>query len=122
MRSFGRTIGCLFLVALAVPEPPRRTTGSPSRSRRSPSGTASICSSAAAGNIGLSVGSDGTFLIDDQYAPLTEKIVAAIRKVTADPVRFLVNTHWHGDHTGGNENFGKRGKRRRRAPRTFASG
>ncbi len=61
------------------------------------------------GNIGLSVGSDGTFLVDDQYAPLTEKIVAAIRKITPDAVRFLVNTHWHGDHTGGNENFGKSG-------------
>jgi glyoxylase-like metal-dependent hydrolase (beta-lactamase superfamily II) len=61
------------------------------------------------GNIGLSVGGDGTFLIDDQYAPLTEKIEAAIRRVTQDPVRFLVNTHWHGDHTGGNENFGKKG-------------
>jgi glyoxylase-like metal-dependent hydrolase (beta-lactamase superfamily II) len=61
------------------------------------------------GNIGLSVGGDGTFLVDDQYAPLTEKIEAAIRKVTQDPVRFLVNTHWHGDHTGGNENFGKKG-------------
>lgn len=61
------------------------------------------------GNIGLSVGGDGTFLIDDQYAPLTAKIEAAIGKVTPDPVRFLVNTHWHGDHTGGNENFGKKG-------------
>ncbi len=61
------------------------------------------------GNIGLSVGNDGTFLIDDQYAPLTEKIETAIRQVTRDPVRFLVNTHWHGDHTGGNENFGKKG-------------
>jgi glyoxylase-like metal-dependent hydrolase (beta-lactamase superfamily II) len=61
------------------------------------------------GNIGLSVGADGTFLVDDQYAPLTEKIEAAIRKVTGDPVRFLVNTHWHGDHTGGNENFGRKG-------------
>jgi glyoxylase-like metal-dependent hydrolase (beta-lactamase superfamily II) len=61
------------------------------------------------GNLGLSVGEDGTFLVDDQYAPLTEKIVAAIGAVTKDPVRFLVNTHWHGDHTGGNENFGKRG-------------
>ncbi len=61
------------------------------------------------GNIGLSVGADGTFLVDDQYAPLTEKIEAAIRKVAQDPVRFLVNTHWHGDHTGGNENFGKKG-------------
>lgn len=61
------------------------------------------------GNIGLSVGEDGTFLVDDQYAPLTDKIVAAIESITDDPVRFLVNTHLHGDHTGGNENFGKRG-------------
>lgn len=61
------------------------------------------------GNIGLSVGEDGAFLIDDQYAPLTPKIERAIRALTEDPVRFLVNTHWHGDHTGGNENFGKTG-------------
>jgi glyoxylase-like metal-dependent hydrolase (beta-lactamase superfamily II) len=63
----------------------------------------------AGGNIGLSVGKSGTFVIDDQYAPLTEKILAAIRAITPDPVRFVVNTHWHGDHTGGNENFGKAG-------------
>jgi len=61
------------------------------------------------GNLGLSIGDDGTFLVDDQYAPLTDKIVAAIGGVTSDPVRFLVNTHFHGDHTGGNENFGQRG-------------
>jgi len=61
------------------------------------------------GNIGLSVGQDGAFLIDDQYAPLTDKILAAIAAVTDKPVRFLVNTHWHGDHTGGNENIGKGG-------------
>jgi glyoxylase-like metal-dependent hydrolase (beta-lactamase superfamily II) len=61
------------------------------------------------GNIGLSTGADGTFLVDDQYAPLTEKIQAAVRTVTPDPVQFLVNTHFHGDHTGGNENFGKAG-------------
>lgn len=61
------------------------------------------------GNIGLCVGEDGTFLVDDQYAPLTDSILAAVETVTDDPVRFLVNTHWHGDHTGGNENFGKRG-------------
>lgn len=61
------------------------------------------------GNIGLSIGADGTFLVDDQYAPLTDKIVTAIEDVTSDPVRFLVNTHMHGDHTGGNENFGRRG-------------
>ena len=61
------------------------------------------------GNIGLSVGQDGAFLIDDQYAPLTDKILAAISAVTEKPVRFLVNTHWHGDHTGGNESIGKGG-------------
>ena len=61
------------------------------------------------GNIGLFVGQDGAFLIDDQYAPLTDKILKAISAVTDKPVRFLVNTHWHGDHTGGNENIGKGG-------------
>ena len=61
------------------------------------------------GNIGVSSGSDGVFLIDDQYAPLTDKILAAVRRITREPVRFVVNTHWHGDHTGGNENLGKAG-------------
>lgn len=61
------------------------------------------------GNIGLFHGADGVFLIDDQYAPLTDKIVAAIRTVSQEPIRFLVNTHLHPDHTGGNENFGKMG-------------
>jgi len=61
------------------------------------------------GNIGLFVGDDGVFLIDDQYAPLTDKVVAAIRTLSDRPIRFLVNTHMHPDHTGGNENFGKMG-------------
>ncbi|HEY8232047.1 MAG TPA: MBL fold metallo-hydrolase [Vicinamibacteria bacterium] len=61
------------------------------------------------GNIGLSVGKSGSFLVDDQYAPLTDKILAVVKSVSPDPVRFLVNTHWHGDHTGGNENIGKAG-------------
>jgi glyoxylase-like metal-dependent hydrolase (beta-lactamase superfamily II) len=61
------------------------------------------------GNIGVSVGKDGVYVIDDQYAPLTDKILAAIRALSPDPVRFVVNTHWHGDHTGGNENMGKTG-------------
>jgi cyclase len=55
------------------------------------------------GNIGLSVGKDDAFLIDDQYAPLVPKIKAAVATVTPKPVRFVVNTHWHADHTGGNE-------------------
>lgn len=63
----------------------------------------------AGGNIGLSTGADGAFVIDDQFAPLSDKILAAIADVTDDEVEFLVNTHWHFDHTGGNENFGKSG-------------
>ena len=61
------------------------------------------------GNIGLSVGPDGAFLIDDQFAPLTEKILAAVSEVTDQDVSWVLNTHWHGDHTGGNENLGERG-------------
>ena len=61
------------------------------------------------GNIGLSVGEDGVFMIDDQYAPLTEGIRAEIAKISDQPVRFLINTHWHGDHTGGNESLGGTG-------------
>jgi glyoxylase-like metal-dependent hydrolase (beta-lactamase superfamily II) len=61
------------------------------------------------GNLGLAVGEDAVFLIDDQYAPLTPKIQAAIAAITPKPVKFILNTHWHGDHTGGNENLGKAG-------------
>jgi glyoxylase-like metal-dependent hydrolase (beta-lactamase superfamily II) len=61
------------------------------------------------GNIGASVGDDGVFLVDDQYAPLTEKIRAAVAGITSEPIRFVVNTHWHEDHTGGNEHMGEAG-------------
>lgn len=63
----------------------------------------------AGGNIGLSVGEDGIVMIDDQFAPLTDKIVAAIRELSDAEIRFLINTHVHGDHTGGNENLGRMG-------------
>jgi glyoxylase-like metal-dependent hydrolase (beta-lactamase superfamily II) len=61
------------------------------------------------GTISVLTGPDGVLLVDGQFAPLTEKIVAAIRRVSDQPIRFLVNTHVHGDHTGGNENFAKLG-------------
>ena len=61
------------------------------------------------GNIGVCIGEDATILIDDQYAPLTHKIKVAISKLTDKPVAFVINTHWHYDHTDGNENFGGEG-------------
>ena len=61
------------------------------------------------GNVGVSSGPDGVFIIDDQYAPMTPGLTAAIAEISDSPVRFVINTHWHGDHTGGNENFGKMG-------------
>jgi glyoxylase-like metal-dependent hydrolase (beta-lactamase superfamily II) len=61
------------------------------------------------GNIGVSAGEDGVFLIDDQFAPLTPRILAAVKAISDKPVRLLLNTHWHFDHVGGNENLGKSG-------------
>lgn len=61
------------------------------------------------GMIGVLVGPDGVFMVDTQYAQLTDKIVAAIKAITPQPIKYVVNTHQHPDHTGGNENFGKLG-------------
>ncbi len=63
----------------------------------------------AGGNMAVSHGEDGTMLIDDQFAPLSEKIEGAVAYLGATPVKYVVNTHWHGDHTGGNEHFGGTG-------------
>jgi cyclase len=61
------------------------------------------------GQIGVLPGPDGVFMVDSQFAPLSEKIAAAIKQISTQPIKFLVNTHVHGDHTGGDENFGKMG-------------
>jgi glyoxylase-like metal-dependent hydrolase (beta-lactamase superfamily II) len=61
------------------------------------------------GNIGVSVGADGVFLIDDQYAVMTARITESLAKLSPEPPRFVLNTHWHGDHTGGNENLAAKG-------------
>lgn len=63
----------------------------------------------AGGNIGVSVGDDGVLVIDDQFAPLTPKIQEAISKLSQKPIKLVVNTHWHGDHVGGNENMAAAG-------------
>ena len=62
-----------------------------------------------AGNVGLSVGDDGAFIIDDQFAPMTNRILTTIGELTNKPLRYIFNTHWHGDHTGSNVNLGKMG-------------
>jgi len=61
------------------------------------------------GTIGVLAGPDGVFMVDGQFAPLTDKIVAAIKQITNAPIKYMVNTHVHGDHTGGNEAMGKEG-------------
>jgi cyclase len=61
------------------------------------------------GTISVLTGPDGVLLVDSQFAPLTERLVAAIKTISEKPIRFLVNTHVHADHTGGNENFAKLG-------------
>jgi glyoxylase-like metal-dependent hydrolase (beta-lactamase superfamily II) len=61
------------------------------------------------GTIGVLFGPDGVFMVDTQFAPLSDKIAAAIKQLTPQPIKFIVNTHVHGDHTGGDENFGKMG-------------
>lgn len=76
-------------------------TGSPGADPGHPEG--------AGGRIGVLVGPDGVFMVDATYAPLSDKVVAAIRKLSAAPIRFVVDTHFHPDHSGGNPNFAKRG-------------
>jgi cyclase len=62
-----------------------------------------------AGNVAVSVGEDGVALVDDQFDPMTQRINAAVAELTDKPIRYVFNSHWHGDHTGGNRNFGKQG-------------
>jgi glyoxylase-like metal-dependent hydrolase (beta-lactamase superfamily II) len=63
----------------------------------------------AGGNVTVAVGTDGVIMVDSQFAPMHEKLKAAIAKLTTQPVKYLINTHYHGDHTGGNAAFGAEG-------------
>src|SRR5262247_1655574 len=63
----------------------------------------------AGGNVTIAVGTDGVIMVDAQFAPMHDKLKAALAKITDKPVKYLINTHYHGDHTGGNEAFGKEG-------------
>jgi glyoxylase-like metal-dependent hydrolase (beta-lactamase superfamily II) len=72
-------------------------------------GNVYMLESGIAGNIGVSVGEDGVLMIDDQFAPLSDKIKAAVKELGGGTPKFILNTHWHSDHTGGNEIFGREG-------------
>ena len=96
----------IFLTAAAAPPPVDPATVTIETTKLSP-GVAVIFGQG--GNIGVSYGPDGTVLIDDQLAPLTPKITAAAAALDQRPIRFVINTHWHFDHSGGNENLGKAG-------------
>src|ERR1700756_3620111 len=61
------------------------------------------------GNITVAVGSDGIIMVDTQFAPLSDKIKAAVKEISPLPIKYIINTHFHGDHTGGNANFQKDG-------------
>ena len=61
------------------------------------------------GNITVAVGTDGIIMVDGQFAPLSDKIKAAIKAISPLPIKYIINTHFHGDHTGGNDNFAKDG-------------
>ena len=102
-----RTLLALSLVFAAPASAQQDLSGVQIRTEQLAPGVAVLFG--AGGNIGLSHGEDGNVIVDDQYAPLTPKILAAIKALDPDPVRFVINTHWHFDHTGGNENFGKAG-------------
>jgi glyoxylase-like metal-dependent hydrolase (beta-lactamase superfamily II) len=105
-----RTVSLALLVAAALPAAARAQAGLDTvRIRTVPVAAGVYMLQGSGGNIGVSVGADAVFLVDDQFAPLSDRIVAAVRTITERPIRFLVNTHWHGDHTGGNENFAKAG-------------
>ena len=104
-----KTIVSVILLGVVVAIPARAQDFEAVEIRTTDLGGGIYMLSGAGGNLGLTVGVDGGFLIDDDYAPLAEKIRAAISAVTDRGVRYLINTHWHGDHVGGNEQFAQRG-------------
>jgi glyoxylase-like metal-dependent hydrolase (beta-lactamase superfamily II) len=104
----GTTLASLAVVALSAALPQDRDFSSVTiESERLADGVYML--TGAGGNIGVLVGDDGALVIDDQFAELSEKILAKVGELTDGPVRYVLNTHWHGDHAGGNENMAATG-------------
>lgn len=105
----GEISGISFLAAQGLPGQPSHSVFDDVQIGIEPVAEGIFMLTGEGGNIGVSVGADGVFLIDDQFAPLTDKIIKSIETISSEPIKFLFNTHWHTDHTGGNENLGKAG-------------
>lgn len=109
LSSFVALAGVMLLVAPAVAQAQGQQDFSQVQIKTNKLGSNFYTLDGQGGTIGVLTGPDGVFMVDAQFAPLSEKIMAAIRQISDGRIRFLVNTHVHGDHTGGNENFGKAG-------------
>jgi len=107
LRGVGLTVGLAVGLALAaLPGAAQQQDFSKVEVKATPVAGKVFLLTGAGGNIGATVGSDGILIVDDQYAPLADKIRAALKGLGDGKLRFVLNTHWHGDHTGGNEIFG----------------
>lgn len=103
------TAGSLLALVLCAPVLAQEQDFSAVQIRTEPVGNGLFVLFGSGGNIALSTGADGAVLVDTQYAPLNQKIVAAVRAAGGGDVKYVINTHWHGDHAGGNEPLGKAG-------------
>ena len=107
MRNTVRVLALSFLVVCAAQPGAQQPDFSQVQIKTTKLGNNFYTLDGQGGTIGVLTGPDGVFMVDAQFAPLTEKIVAAIKQISDGRIRFLVNTHVHGDHTGGNENIGR---------------
>ena len=106
MRKIGRFFGIFFFAVLSIAGAQTRDFSKVEIKATKVAGTVHMLQGAG-GNIGVSAGEDGIVIVDDQFAPLADKIRAALKGISDKPIRFVINTHWHPDHVGGNELFGQ---------------
>jgi glyoxylase-like metal-dependent hydrolase (beta-lactamase superfamily II) len=109
LQSVFLTLAALTLIGNALAQAPAQTDYSKVKIETVKLAPNFYVLNGQGGAIGVLAGPDGVLMVDSQFAPLTEKIVAAVKQVSNEPIKFLINTHVHPDHTGGNENLGKMG-------------